>query len=54
MIRWILLDREIDDTTTARGRGKGREEEGGAEATGMGRGTGGKKFCRKEKRTIEK
>lgn len=26
MIRWILLDREIDDTATARGRGGKRKE----------------------------
>lgn len=50
MIRWILLDREIDDTATARGRGKGRKEEGGAEATGTGRGTGGNKSSGEKRR----
>lgn len=54
MIRWILLDCEIDDTATARGREKGRKEEGGAEATGTGRGTGGNKSSGEKRREPSK
>lgn len=43
MIRWILLDLEIDDTASVRERGKGRKEETEAEATGTRRGTAGNK-----------
>lgn len=52
MIRWILLDREIDDTAMAWGRE--RKEKGGAEAARTRRGTGGNKSSGKKKRESSK
>lgn len=53
MIRWILLDREIDDTAMA--GGGGRKEGGGAEAARTRRrGTGGNKSSGEKKREPSK
>lgn len=54
MIRWILLDREIDDTATARGRGKEGKDGGEAEVTGTGRGTGGNKSSGEKRGELSK